>query len=137
MNRAPVRTRATRWGALTFRQPPLCRLQELEGHRQTRGPRAGPLRHPGSEAHGREGGLDGVAGAQVDVMLDREVVEGEQRVELARHLGGRLRVVGERVGEAGYRVEGAGSGGRRRRSRRGRPWPARGAASAGHLIRSP
>ena len=45
-------------------------------------------------------------------MLGGVVVEGEQDVELAGHLGDRLGPVGEPVGEAGRRVERLAPGGR-------------------------
>jgi hypothetical protein len=59
----------------------LCGLDELEGHGDARGAGAGSLGDPLAESDGDEGRLDRVGGAQVDPVLGRVVVEGEQHVD--------------------------------------------------------
>src|SRR5713226_6329997 len=62
-------------------QPPPTALgahAELEDHREHSVARQAPFGSVGTVAHGRKGGLDGVGGSQVNPVLGREVVEGEQ-----------------------------------------------------------
>ena len=65
------------------RAPPvLCGLDQLEGHRDARGARTGAFGDALPQPDGGEGGLDRGRGAQVDPVLSRVVVEGEQNVEV-------------------------------------------------------
>ena len=53
----------------------------------------------GAETDGGEGGLDGVDGAEVDPLLGREVVEGEQAVAVLDQAVHRLGVLGLENGD--------------------------------------
>jgi hypothetical protein len=92
------------------RPPPLLgRLQQLEHHRQPGVLAAGPLGDPGSGPHRREGRLDRIRGPEMDPMLGRIVMEGEQRLGVVDHLGDRLGPLGAEVG--GERLDGPLGGG--------------------------
>jgi hypothetical protein len=62
-------------------------LDQLEGHGQAGGPRAWPLGDLGAMPHGGEGAFDGVGRAQVDPVLGREIVEGQQLIDVVGDLG--------------------------------------------------
>ena len=88
-NFTPARTSATRCGCVDRPPSGLGRLDQLVGHGQTGGPRARSLGHLGAQPHGGEGGLDGVGGLQMDPVLGREGVEGEQLLAVLGELLGR------------------------------------------------
>src|SRR5919197_5472119 len=118
MKVAPARMRATKWGALTARLV-LGGLDELEGHRQSGGAAARPLRHPWS---GGEGGLDRIRGAQVHPVLGRVVVEGQQHVKVVGDLpDGPCRTWLRAGRRTAWPRSGHAACPRRCRSRRGRP----------------
>jgi hypothetical protein len=104
--RAPARTSATRWGALTIRHRVWC-LDQLERHGHACGAGAGTLGDPGSEPDRGEGRLDRFRGPRVDPVLGWVVVEGEQHVEVVGDLRGGLRPLDAELG--GERLRG-GSG---------------------------
>jgi hypothetical protein len=84
---------------------------EFVGHRQGGFAAASTTGDPGPEAYAREGGLDRVGSPEVDGVLGREVVEGEQGVELVHDLGRGLREAREGSGEGRSRRQRLGAGG--------------------------
>ena len=103
--------------------PALLRgVEQLVGHRQSRRPRPGALRDALAQPDRGEGGLDRVRGAQVHVVLGREVVEREQPLEVVGDLRCRLRPLRELPGEGARRIQRPGA---RRGSRDGVERPRR------------
>ena len=90
MKVAPARTRATRWGALTARQRSWADSMSLNAIARPGGPRAGALGDLGPVPDRGEGGLDRVGRAQVDPVLGRVVVEGQQLLQVVGDLRGGL-----------------------------------------------
>jgi hypothetical protein len=78
--------------------PRLCGLDELERHRDSGGPRAGPLGDPLTQPDGGEGRLDRIGGTQVDPVLGRVVIERQEHVHVLGDLRDRLGPLGAVVG---------------------------------------
>ena len=74
--------------------PALLRaLEQLVGHRERGGLRAGALRDAGAQADGREARLDRIRGPQMAPVLGGIVIERRQRLPVAIELRERLRVL--------------------------------------------
>ena len=69
-------------------------LHQLEDHREASGARAVALGAAMPQADGGERAFDRVGGSQVDPVLGREVVEGEQHVAILRQALGGLGILG-------------------------------------------
>ncbi len=68
-------------------------LDEFEHHGQAGGSAARPLGHLGSQPDRGEGRLDRIRGLEVDPVLGREVVEGQELLSVIDDLGDGLRVL--------------------------------------------
>ena len=97
-------------GTVDSSPPGLGGVAQLVGHGQGGSAAPGTFGDFGPQPHRGEGRFDGVGASQVFPMLFGEVVERQQRVELAGDLDGRFGVGLELLSEFLDTVDGVGAG---------------------------